>query len=266
MRRGLGHARAPSLGAGRAPSLGAGRAPSPDVAKPAAADVEADVRQRVLSCQGMVKNLAWRIRKKLPPHVDVEELIGEGNRGLVEAARAFEPERGLRFSTYAHYRIRGAIFDCLRKMPWYSDRDFHGSKYEHAASAFLEAREEDEAQVDSDSVDDGLRWLKDVSTGLAVAMSIADGDKLDDGEVYGTGSPLQRLVNRETCERLVQLIEELPDDPGRLLRGMYFEGLTLTAASARIGVSKFWGSRLHAKTLRRLALRLMGTTGPESAE
>lgn len=259
MRRRLGQAGAPSFGAGRARASGAAK----PAAKPAATDVEAEIRQRVLNCQGMVKNLAWRIRRKLPPHVDIDELIGEGNRGLVEAARAFEPERGLQFSTYAHYRIRGAIFDCLRKMPWYNDRDFHGSKYERAAAAFLEAREEDEAHVDAGSIDDGLRWLKDVSTGLAVALTISDGDKLAQDEVYGSGSPLQRLVNRETCERLVRLIEELPDDPGRLLRGMYFEGLTLTEASARIGVSKFWGSRLHAKTLRRLALRLTGSSEEE---
>jgi RNA polymerase sigma factor for flagellar operon FliA len=59
---------------------------------------------------------------------------------------------------------------------------------------------------------------------------------------------------------LRELIDALPSDSGSLIRGAYFEGLTLKQAGERIGVSKAWASRLHAKTLQRLAraLRLLG--------
>src|SRR5687767_10234121 len=60
------------------------------------------------SCQGLVRSLAWRIQTKMGRMVELDDLIAYGQLGLVEAARNFDAGRGLAFTTFAHYRIRGS--------------------------------------------------------------------------------------------------------------------------------------------------------------
>jgi RNA polymerase sigma factor for flagellar operon FliA len=69
-------------------------------------------------------------------------------------------------------------------------------------------------------------------------------------------------IRREIHQKLHELIDALPAEAATLIRATYFEGLTLQEAGTRLGVSKSWASRLHAKTLQRLArsLRLQGVT------
>src|SRR5215467_8272272 len=62
--------------------------------------------------------IAAEVLKKVPPSVDRDDVIGSAELGLVEAAQNFDPSRGVLFKTFAYYRIRGAIYDALRKMGW----------------------------------------------------------------------------------------------------------------------------------------------------
>jgi len=77
------------------------------------------VRDRlVLHYAPLVKYVAGRVGTGLPAHVDVGDLVQSGIFGLVDAIEKFEPERGLKFETYAMQRIRGAILDELRSQDW----------------------------------------------------------------------------------------------------------------------------------------------------
>jgi RNA polymerase sigma factor for flagellar operon FliA len=62
-----------------------------------------------------VLKVARSVADALPVHVEIDDLIGYGNMGLLEAASRYDPSRGARFRTYAHARIRGAMFDGLRR-------------------------------------------------------------------------------------------------------------------------------------------------------
>lgn len=66
----------------------------------------------------LVKSVALRLLSHLPSHVDLEDLIGYGVLGLVKASQDFDPNKKVKFSTYAFYRIRGAILDGLRALDW----------------------------------------------------------------------------------------------------------------------------------------------------
>ena len=66
----------------------------------------------------LVKFVAHRIANRLPAHVDVDDLIHSGILGLMDAVRKFEPDRNVKFKTYAEQRIRGAILDGLRDLDW----------------------------------------------------------------------------------------------------------------------------------------------------
>src|ERR1043166_5688092 len=66
----------------------------------------------------LVKYIATRLSAKLPPSIEVDDLVGAGVLGLIDAAEKFDVSRGIRFRTYAERRIRGAILDHLRSLDW----------------------------------------------------------------------------------------------------------------------------------------------------
>jgi RNA polymerase sigma factor FliA len=188
-------------------------------------------------CQGLVRSLATRIHHRLPPHVDLEDLIAYGQVGLAEAARDFDPARGSRFSTFAYYRIRGAVYDGLAKMSWFSSTEYKRRREEQMAG------ERPGREVEEDA--GGTERLVDVSTPAPPAVAIL----------------------REVSQMLHELIRALPEDAGNLIRATYFEGLDLQQAGQRLGISKSWASRLHAQTLQRLARdrRLSGSVLEDNA-
>ncbi len=71
----------------------------------------AAITELISSHQGLVKSIALKITESLPTQFELDDLIGYGQVGLAEAAQEFDPARGVRFATYAYYRVRGAIYD-----------------------------------------------------------------------------------------------------------------------------------------------------------
>lgn len=220
-------------------------------------------QQLIAGCQGLVRSLAWKIHRKLPRSVDLDDLIAYGQIGLAEAARDFDAGRGFSFTTYAFHRVRGAIFDGLAKMNWFNHRDYHASRYEYMANDLL--RQDASSPSPSATAEDDVCWLKSVSGRLAVInlASATDGSS-PQFEATDTTGPAAALVAREIHQRLHQLIGELPEQAAQLIRAAYFEGLTLQEAGARLGISKSWASRLHDKALKQLA-RLLAQHGIDEA-
>ncbi len=217
----------------------------------------------VAGCQGLVRSLAWNIHRKLPATVDLDDLIGYGQVGLVEAARDFDPARGYQFTTFAYYRIRGAILDGLSKMHWFNRADFDRGRYERMSNDVLrlEGDNQDEGgERLADDVAGEVRWMKGVSSALAMVYLVSQRGDADEGEMAveddSSVTPPREAMAREMRNKLNELIAALPEDAGQLIRAAYFEGLTLKEAGERLGISKAWASRLHAKTLAQLARSL----------
>ena len=70
----------------------------------------------------MIKYVAIRIAKRLPPHIEVDDLISVGVLGLIDAVEKYDADRGAKFKTYAEFRVRGAILDELRRWIGFLDR------------------------------------------------------------------------------------------------------------------------------------------------
>src|SRR4051812_48402265 len=86
------------------------------------------------TCQGLVRSLAWKMYQRVPRRqIALEDLVAYGQIGLLEAARDFDPGRGNQFTTYAYHRIRGAIYDGLSQMSWFSRFAYHSGRYQDAA-------------------------------------------------------------------------------------------------------------------------------------
>lgn len=67
-----------------------------------------------------IRYLAYRMKVKLPKHIDISELISAGTLGLMESLKKYQADLGIRFETYAESRIRGAMLDELRRLDWFS--------------------------------------------------------------------------------------------------------------------------------------------------
>jgi RNA polymerase sigma factor FliA len=210
----------------------------------------ADRQQLMMSCQGLVRALAWKIHRKVSHRIDLEDLVSYGQVGLAEAARDFDPERGIQFTTYAYHRIRGAIFDGLGTFGWFKRADYHRGQYEQLAA---DVAQENQRSANG-SLDDDTSWLRGLSRTLAVVHLFCQLDpQAVDVADRSQSSPSDLIARQELIFRLVQLVEELCPEDRDLIKAVYFQGDSLTEAARKMGISKSWASRMHARALDHLA-------------
>lgn len=201
--------------------------------------------------QPLVRSLALRIFRNIPVRMELDDLIAYGEVGLAEAARDYDAQRGAQFTTFAYYRIRGAIYDGLAKMTWTSRAYYNRLRYERmAAQALQEAAE-------GEPVEDDGQWFGHLTAKLGVIYLTSHSDAgggirestIEDPHVGGPAL----VARREMADILHALVEQLPMPERRLIQAVYFEGATLQHAANQLGMSKSWASRLHARVLDQLA-------------
>jgi RNA polymerase sigma factor for flagellar operon FliA len=207
----------------------------------------------VFAHQGLVRAIARGIHRSFPSYIELDDLIAYGQLGLAQAARDFDAERGIQFSTFAYYRIRGAILDGANQMNWLKRTTRAGDAYERMSGDLLGMDAADGASGSD------VNWLGDTGSKLAVVFLLGQaGDeeaRLDPADEDAT-LPLENLLDDELKATLRSVLAELPDDARQLLQATYFEGKTLKEAGEGLGISKAWASRLHARSLDQLARAL----------
>jgi RNA polymerase sigma factor for flagellar operon FliA len=197
-----------------------------------------------------VRSLANQVRKQFNARLDIEDLVSYGTVGLFEAAERFDPKVGANFLTFAHYRIKGAIFDGLRQMGVLKGPDQRALYLSERTSSYLTSA----AARDSGprTFADDVREVEGAVTSLAAifACSLEGNEHLQiRDESLG---PEARLEIAQLKHRVKLAIEKLPDNERRLLVAYYYESKTLEEAGSTIGQSKSWASRLHARAIERL--------------
>src|SRR5512142_2534420 len=93
----------------------------------------------------LVHSIAAKLRGQLGKTMEPGDLVAYGTQGLIEAAKRYDPKQGATFSTFAYYRIRGAMFDGMRTMGWYSRSDYARLRAQERATQYLAAAAEHEA-------------------------------------------------------------------------------------------------------------------------
>ena len=219
--------------------------------------------------QPLVRSLATKISRNIPIRIELEDLVAYGQVGLAEAAREFEPKRGSRFTTFAYYRVRGAIYDGISKMSWTSRARYNRIRCEQMANEVMREANRDLPPSEERPLEDEATWLRGVTERLAIVYLAGGGeDEIDlaAAVLQDPGEPPSTIAaTREICRKLRELVELLPPGERRLIRTIYFEGTTLQEAADRLGISKSWASRVHAKTLGTLAAKLR-KLGVDSAQ
>lgn len=201
-----------------------------------------------------VRVLALEVARGLPPHIELDELISCGNLGLVEAAERYEPRYGVTFQTFAYYRIKGAVYDGLRKMGPMSRTEYARSRFASRANDILQSATDDEQANPGValSVDDEISATQSFVDAL-IPVYLLSLDETNLPEVAdGSQSALDRVEHEELVTFTRSLIQELPEDEREIIEKIYFKHQTIVDVSNALGISKSWGSRLHAKAIKHL--------------
>jgi RNA polymerase sigma factor FliA len=216
----------------------------------------------------LVRYLAARVGAKLPPGVEVDDLVGAGMLGLIDAAEKFDPSRGTRFRTYAERRIRGSILDHLRSLDWAPRSLRRRARELDAAHDQLErdrGRAVDASEV-AEYLDINLGELQSLVSNInAVQMSSLQafeydgdaGDRLQALPDSPDESPFAVYERRELRQRLAAAVDELPEKERLVVSLYYVEELTMKEIGSVIGVNESRVSQIHSKAVSRLRASLV---------
>jgi RNA polymerase sigma factor for flagellar operon FliA len=222
---------------------------------------------------GLVRAIAIRVKQGLPPTIELDELVAYGTQGLLEATQRFDAGRGASFSTFAYYRIRGAIYDGLRQMGWLSRGEYARHRAMERVNDYLgEAAARDTNRKlpetpGSDGVEEKLGVIADTLDAVATIFVISTGAEaaldIEDRE-----TPLAdvALAHHESLHRVRQALPRLPERERRLVELVYFGEATLQDAGKELGMSKSWACRLHARAVELLRQLLEEPEGTFSAQ
>jgi RNA polymerase sigma factor FliA len=229
---------------------------------------DASARERlVVAYSPLVKFVAGRLGAGLPSHVEDADLISYGLMGLIGSIERFEPERGIKFETFAMTRIRGAIIDELRSLDWVPRSVRARAREIEAAQAKLEhelqrAPTEEELAAKLGVDEEELRTsLLDIANSSVYALdelwtiSDSSGDSvslLDTISDPRADDPQESLASSEVKDRLTDGISSLPEREQLVIALYYYENLTLREIGEVLGVTESRVSQLHTKAVMRL--------------
>jgi len=238
------------------------------------ADRDRALRDRlILTYAPLVKFVAGRLGSGLPAHVDEGDLVSYGLLGLIGAIERYDPDRDVKFETYAIARIKGSIIDELRAMDWVPRSVRARARDIERAIGELEARsgrapsEEEIAAKLGVSLDELDENLLEISRSSIAALdelwtiSSSGGDQvalIDTIEDTQGPEPQAALAQTEMREALGEAIARLPEREKLVVTLYYYEELTLREIGEVLGVTESRVSQLHTKAVLRLKARLGG--------
>jgi RNA polymerase sigma factor for flagellar operon FliA len=200
----------------------------------------------------LVRSIAAQLKSRLGINLEFDELMSCGRLGLLEAAERFDYKLGVSFKTFAYYRIRGAMYDGLRKMEVITRRKDPRIKFEEAANQLIgseAARSSVEAR--KPTLKDEIEEVKGIISSL-VPIYFLTTDALDQIKETEQANVEEQAVFAQEKGMLRQALKKLSQNERKLIDYYYYQDMTLEEAAAKLGLSKSWASRLHAKALTKL--------------
>jgi RNA polymerase sigma factor FliA len=207
----------------------------------------------------LVDIVARQMARRIAPAITVDDLRSFGREGLLQAARTFDESRGVPFRRWANVRIRGAMLDGVRQWGELPRRVYRELRALEAGDHILEAYDEEDAAGPAKTPEEAdarlTAYVAGIATAIAMGTMVAAPGAGADAE--GRDATPEELVgSAELIARVRAAMVGLPDRERELLELHYFGDETLDAAAASLGLSKSWGSRLHARAIERIARAL----------
>ncbi|MCZ2499280.1 FliA/WhiG family RNA polymerase sigma factor [Xylophilus sp. Kf1] len=226
-------------------------------------DRDAMLRQYV----PLVRRLAHHMIAKLPPNVQIDDLIQVGMMGLAEALSRYQVAQGVQFETFATQRIRGAMIDELRDGDWMSRGSRKSQKdIEHALHRLEQklGRTPLESEIAVEmgmALDEYQSMLAKVrGTQLVYIEDMSHGDDedgfLDRHADDPAVDPMQQLRDQRLRSALVEAIKVLPEREQYIMSMYYENDMNLKEIAAVLGITESRVCQLHSQSIARLRSKM----------
>jgi RNA polymerase sigma factor for flagellar operon FliA len=216
----------------------------------------------------LIKYIANRIAIRLPSHIDIEDIVNTGVLGLMDAIEKFDPTRGVKFETYAEFRIKGAILDELRAMDWVPRSVRKIATWLETANAALEkklgrpAYDEELAEamdIEVDKLHELLSRAGGISLlSLEMVINKNDGKRplMDFLAAKDDHNPVDSMKLEEMRDIVADCIELLPEKEKLVISLYYYDELTMKEIGSVLKLTESRLSQIHTKAVMRLRGKL----------
>lgn len=227
----------------------------------------------------LIKQVVERLAIRLPPHINKEDLFSAGIVGLLDAISKFDPEKKVKFETYAEIRIKGTILDELRSLDWFSrsarQKANNLEKVVHHLNMKKGGSVEDEevAQEMGLSLGEYYDLLNEIRAVNLLDIESLEEKLLPQGEknlfdlITGEmeNHPLHKITWQELKKDLAKAIEELAEREKTVLNLYYYEELTLKEIGELLGYTESRICQIHAQAILKLRAKLKEYLAREEA-
>ncbi|HEX2175963.1 MAG TPA: FliA/WhiG family RNA polymerase sigma factor [Nocardioidaceae bacterium] len=221
------------------------------IASTATSDDDALVRQHM----PLVGHIVRETMARVPAHVNRDDLTSAGLAALVQAARAYDAERGVSFSRYASTRVRGAILDELRSVDWASRsvrrraRQVDDVRNRLAAQLGRIPADGEVASALGVGVDEIAANEDDVSRAVVMSLQGFGETPIDDMLASHIPGPEDLLEHREKVAYLQDAVAQLPERLHAVVQGYFYGERPMAEIAAELGVTESRVSQMRAEAL-----------------
>ncbi len=217
----------------------------------------------------LVDIVVQRMVPQVPSFMSKDDMTSAAMEGLIDAANKYDPTKGAKFKTFAEYRIRGAIFDEMRKLDWFS-RSLR-EKHSQLTQTMLRlerklGRSPDEEEM-AEAMDMSLEQYHETLAQVSHLGCVSLNETLDHSEEGrsfldnlaqdGGPTPLELIESQEMTALMAEVLEELSKKEKLVIALYYYEELTQKEIAEVIGVTEGRVSQLHSQALIKLRVKLL---------
>lgn len=225
------------------------------------------IEDRVRRCLPLVQYAVHELGGRVPAHVDRDDLVSAGMLGLAQAARSWEPDRGVAFDRYARRRIQGAILDELRGLDWATRSVRAGARMLQSAGERLRGATGEAPSSEQLGRELGLpvdavrRLVAEVDRARVLHFDALVGEEAAPSSTQGGDQPVAALLQREVLGYLRDAVRSLPENLRRVVLEYYFDERQMQDIAGELGVTESRVSQMRAEAVKLLRTALQACLG-----
>ena len=211
----------------------------------------------VLAYTPALRAMAFRLKERLPAHIDVSDLMGAGLEEMVRLSRKYDKERNDSFWGYAQKRVYGAMLDFLRGLDVVSRADRTLVKNIDALvnEYFNKFEREPEDEYLAAMLEESVEKIREVRNVSAVVGVLSIDDQM---ELMSEENTFERVEREDLIEKITQILNEFEERDQLIVQLYYYEELSLKEISEILQISEGRISQIHKRLMEKIRKKLEG--------
>lgn len=211
----------------------------------------------VLAYTPALRAMAFRLKERLPAHIDVSDLMGAGLEEMVRLSRKYDKERNDSFWGYAQKRVYGAMLDFLRGLDVVSRADRTLVKNIDALvnEYFNKFEREPEDEYLAAMLEESVEKIREARNVSAVVGVLSIDDQM---ELMSEENTFERVEREDLIEKITQILNEFEERDQLIVQLYYYEELSLKEISEILHISEGRISQIHKRLMEKIRKKLEG--------